>query len=220
MNWNEYKFHCSDLPTLLTKPRSKSEVLSETAKSRLDEIWIKGEYGRERYIDSKYLDKGNFAEQDSLDLATKVLKTGFLPKNKEQLSNDWITGTPDTTKPILLDTKTSWDLFTFVAVDEKKALKDYADQIWGYMWLLGVKKAILAFCLVNTPDHITESEMIRLKYKLPEEEAEKYRNNYEFDDIPAEKRVKAFNLEFDQERIKEVIEILTAAREYLAGKEL
>lgn len=223
-NFDKYKFRCSELPTLLSNGRSKTELLSETAKSKLVEIWIKERYGREKYIESKYMEKGLFVEQDSLELATKVLNIGFIPKNKEKYHNDWICGTPDAVKPILIDVKSSWDIFTFASVTPEKAEKDYYWQLWGYGWLTGLTSAKLIYALTNTPEHITANELYRLSFKMDEEATEKYRNNFVYDDIPEVDRVKIFDIVFDtaegeidimKNEKNYVIEKLTACREYL-----
>ena len=167
IDWDKYQIRCSSLPTLMTNPKLKSEVLSETAKSMLREVWIEETFGRKKFDTSnKYTEKGLFAEQDSLDLVSRVLGLGFIAKNKENLFNDYIKGTPDVTQPILLDVKSSWDIWTFSAVDEKKARKDYFWQLFGYMVLLGVDKCLLTYALVDTPENIRETELYRLTQNL------------------------------------------------------
>lgn len=216
VDWSEYKFHCSALPAIMTNGRSKSELLSETAKAYLREMWIKETFGREKFTGSKYTEKGLLMEQDSLDAATKALRIGFIAKNRDLLSNDFICGTPDAVKPILLDVKSSWDIWTFCSVDEAKANKDYYWQLWGYMWLTGKTEAKLIYTLMNTPSHIVEGELYSLSFKMPEDQVENYRKNYEYDDIPADQRVKIFDLTFREEELDNVQQRLAAAREYMA----
>ena len=221
MNWKTYKFHCSALPRLMTNSRTKSEPLGETAKSLLREIHIKEIFGREK-TDSinRYTQKGLLVEQDSLDLATKVLDTGFIAKNKDQLENDYIIGTPDVVKPETWDVKSNWDLWTFFEVDEDKACKDYFWQVFGYMWLTDAKQTKLIYALVNTPDHIVEDELYRLNFKVGEDKAEEYRKNFVFDDIPPEKRIKTFTIDWESEKLEELTQRIELAREYLGGLSL
>ncbi len=112
LKFKNYQFRCSSLPTLMTNSRAKDEVLSETAKDYLRELWIREIYGREKYdAKNKFTDKGIQCESDSFDLVKEVSgKTYF--KNQKQLENEFIKGTPDLVKP-LIDIKTSWDIWTF-----------------------------------------------------------------------------------------------------------
>ena len=215
-NWNKYKFHCSSLPILMTKSRSKSDPLSETTKSYLKDLWIKETYGREKFdTKNKYTDKGNLCEQDSLELVTKILGKGFLAKNKEFLSNKYVCGTPDVISPVLIDIKTSWDIWTYAGTDRDKALKTYYWQLFGYMWLLNKKRSKLIYALVNTPDELKADEMYRLSFKIGEEKANATEMNYVFDDIAEKKRVKIFNLKFEEALVDELKERAELAREYL-----
>lgn len=216
IDWSKYKFHCSGLGNLMVKSRKDGE-LSETTKSYLRELWIKETWGREKIdmIGNKYTTKGVMCETDSIELFERV--TGIKCfKNNKQLENDWIVGTPDVVSPKLIDIKTSWDLYTFMAVDENKALKDYAYQLLGYMWLTRKRKAILAYCLVNTPDIIINDELYRLSFKLPEDHVEQYKNNFVFDDIPSIFRVKQYLVEHTGE-IKKLKKVIKQARYYLSN---
>lgn len=215
--WDNYKFHCSSLPCLMTKSRNKSEPLSETAKAMLREIWIKEKYGRVSFgRANKFTEKGLVVEQDSLKLVTCVLKRGFLAKNRSQLSNDYVTGTPDVVAPILIDIKSSWDIWTFAGVDSKKAHSDYYWQLFGYMWMLKKSRSKLIYALVNTPDNIKEDELYRLTFKnLLPEEIQAAERNYIFDDIREKQRVKVFNFSFDKEKVQELCYMIEQARIYL-----
>lgn len=201
----------------MTKSRSKSDPLSETTKAKLREIWIEETYGRKNYGSAnKYTQKGLEVEQDSLDIVTKVLGKGFLAKNKDFLENEYICGTPDVINPILIDVKSSWDIWTFANVDEKKAIKDYYWQLQGYMWMTGISESKLCYALVNTPPMILEDEIYRLTFKIGEEEADKARVNYQYDDIEFVDRVKIFDIKFDEIKTMEIIRMATEAREYLS----
>lgn len=221
IDWKTYKFHPSGLNNLLTNSRKKDEVLSETAKSYLRELWIKEVWGREKsdMVGNKFTQKGIMCETDSLSLIEKVTGKKYF-KNQKQLDNDWIIGTPDVTGAELVDVKTSWDLFTFVAVTEAQAKKDYYSQVLGYMWLLDQKKAIVMYCLVNTPEILITDDLYRLSFKLPEDQIEKYRTNYIFDDIPEKDRIKAYAFEYDETIIEEIKKRIEYAREFLQNQTL
>lgn len=223
MDFSAYKFRASGVGNLMVEPRSKSEVLSETAKSYLLEVYIKERFGREKILANKYLDKGNFVEEDSLTLVTSQTKD-LLIKNKKRLENEFISGTPDVVKPYVLDIKSSWDLFTFTKADGNNKL--YYWQLQAYMWLTGREKAKLAYCLVNSPDHQIYQEKRRAMYSLnladeegtPEFDAmeKQVEMLMTFDDIPAEMRLKVFDFDFDPEGIEKLQHKVKFAREYLA----
>ena len=202
----------------MTNPRKKTEALSETTKAFLQEIYIEEFYNRKKFISSPAMEKGTIVESLSLDLVQKVTgKTYF--KNNKQIENDYVIGTPDVTEP-LIDIKSSWDLWTFSSVDEKKGESDYYYQLLGYAWILEVDSATLSYCLVNTPDGIIGDELQKIAYRIGEEESMKYKNNYVFDDIPEEKRLKSYVFEIPQEDIEKVKQRIIDCREYLATMEL
>ncbi len=221
IDWKTYKFHPSGLSNLLTNSRKKDELLSETAKSYLRELWIKEVWGREKsdMVGNKFTQKGIMCETDSLNLIEKVTGKKYF-KNQKTLENDWIIGTPDVTSSELVDVKTSWDLFTFMSVTEEQARKDYYFQVLGYMWLLEQKKAIVMYCLVNTPEIIITDEMYRLSFKLPEDQVEKYRVNYIFNDVPEKNRIKSYIFEYNETIVEEIKKRITYAREFLQNQNL
>ena len=219
---NEIKFRCSQLGKLMTEPRSKSELLSETTKTYLTEVYIGLKYGRTREITSKYFEKGIACEEDSITIFSRVTKEMFV-KNEENIRNEWITGTPDIFRgdAILMaeyvpDIKTSWDIFTFFKHKTGSLDKDYYWQIQGYLWLTGAKRGSIAHCLVNTPDHLIEKEKSNFMYKNPVLSSEELdlamaeiELNAKYDDIPIADRVHVFEIErndADIERLKARIE--------------
>ena len=203
----------------MVNPRNKSETLSETTKTFLREVWIKEVFGREKYVSTQAMEKGTMVESDSLALVQEVLgETHF--KNNRQIENEFVIGTPDVLDD-LIDIKSSWDLWTFAEVDGDKAFKDYYHQVLGYAWILGKTSARICYCLVNTPEDIIQHELYRLTWKMSEQEAiERYRKNYEFDDIPAKNRVKCFRFAIDPDDIEKLKERVVAARKYLSEMSL
>ena len=88
------------------------------------------------------------------------------------------------------------------------------------MWLTDAKQTKLIYALVNTPDHIVEDELYRLNFKVGEDKAEEYRKNFVFDDIPPEKRIKTFTIDWESEKLEELTQRIELAREYLGGLSL
>jgi len=109
------KVRCSAIGKIMSAPRNKSEVLSQTAKTYIHEMVLQDKYGIRKEFSSRYTDKGNEVENESINLVNEVLDVGFIYKNEEHYENDWITGTPDVnTEEVLLDVKTYWDGSTFL----------------------------------------------------------------------------------------------------------
>lgn len=222
MNFDNYKFRCSQAGALMTEPRSKSETLSETTKTYLLECYIGAKYNRFKDITSKFLEKGLNVEEDSITLYSTIKKELFF-KNEDKFSNDFICGTPDIiTDDLVIDIKSSWDIFTF-----RKSLdsdnKNYWWQLQCYMALTGKKKSILAYCLVDTPESIITREIKKAMYQsgvsntsesFLEYEIEMLRY-YTFQDIPVEERIIEKEIEFDPDAINRLHERIIQCREYL-----
>ncbi len=207
----------------MTNSRSKTDPLSETTKSYLNEIYIKEVFGREKVITSAPMSKGTAVESDTLELFQKVTgKTYF--KNQKKVENEWIAGTPDVvdkTGDLVLDSKSSWDLWTFAKVTEASAKSDYYWQLTGYAWLTGVSKMALVYGLVNTPDFIIQDELYRLSFKLkPDADTELYRVNYIFDDIPDAMKIKRFDFERSEADIELLKSKILLCRNYLSQMSL
>lgn len=228
----------------LIKKRDNPE-LADGVKTHLADVFVSNVYGRNTEKKNKFVEKGNIVEEDSLT-AYSLYKNTFYRKNTTLYSNAWIMGTPDVHKPPLpvIDTKSSWDIFTFWRAKEKLN-KLYEWQGIGYMDLTGADKFILAYCLVNTPAHLIDSEKRKAQFYLglPDghadliDEFKRIEKNSIYDmpmflkqnpyyqpvhelsewhfDIPLEERV--FEIEFtrDENKIKKMHERVEQCREYM-----
>ena len=214
------KIRCSALGKIMTNARSKSEVLSKTCKSYLQELAIEEMYGIKKEFSSRYTDKGVEVERTSIDLIQDNCDFGFMYKNEEHFENDYLTGTPDVnTDNILLDVKSSYDATTFPWFEEEIPNKDYYYQLQGYMALCNKRKSVLAYCLVNTPFEIVEDEVRRAHWKEHLiDESEELRADVEarhnFDHIPPEKRIKTFEVRYDKDVVKAIYERIKECRKY------
>jgi hypothetical protein len=217
---NTFKVRCSALGKVMTSPRSKSEILSQTAKTYVEEQVLLAKYGIVKTFNSRYTDKGNLVEDESIKLASEVLELGFILKNDEHFSNDWVTGTPDVnTASLILDVKSSWDATTFPFFATEIPTKDYYYQLQGYMWLTGKQKSLLVYCLVNTPLDMVQDEIRRAHWNanLLEESLDlidEVQKRHNFDHIPDNRRVKVFEVERDDEVIEQIKERVELCREY------
>ena len=214
------KIRCSAIGKIMTNARNKSEVLSKTCKSYLQELAIEEMYGIKKEFSSRYTDKGIEVERTSIDLVQDNCDFGFMYKNEEHFENDFLTGTPDVnTDNILLDVKSSYDATTFPWFEEEIPNKDYYYQLQGYMALCNKRKSVLAYCLVNTPFQIVEDEVRRAHWKEHLiDESEELRADVEarhnFDHIPPEKRIKTFEVRYDKDVIKAIYERIKECRKY------
>ena len=217
------QIRCSALGKIMTSPRTKSETLSETAKSYIEELFLEKEFNLKKEFSNKYTDKGIQMEDEAIQFAGNVLGWEFgVFKNEQHLSNDWISGTPDiNTNSLLADIKCSWAFNTFPMFNQDDEIpnKDYMYQLQGYMMLTGHTKAELVYCLMNTPLDIVEKEVLNMHYKLNlKEESLEVRDyvqkQHNFDHIPNNIRVKRFIIEADKEIQDKIKEKVKQCNEY------
>jgi hypothetical protein len=214
------KIRCSAIGKIMTSPKSKGEVLSQTTKTYLQELAVEEIYGIRKEFSSRYTDKGNEVEDLSIALCNDVLNLGFIYKNEEHFTNDWITGTPDVnTNEILLDVKSSYDATTFPFFDTKLINKSYFYQMQGYMYLTGKEESLLCYCLIDTPLQIVEDEIRREHWKasLIEEDLDLrafIQAKHTFGHIPKEKRLKVFKIAKDDKVIEDIKTRIEECREY------
>jgi hypothetical protein len=211
---------CSSLGKLLTEPRSKSEVLSQTAKSYIEDLFNELEFGYRKEFSSRYTDKGLEMEDEAIQFASEQFDWEFVVKNTERFTNDYITGEPDiNTDSLLADIKCSWSLDTYPMFEAEMKNKDYYWQLQGYMWLTGKTEAELVYCLMNTPLQIVEDEVRRAHWKagLIDEDIDlrhEVQTKHNYDNIPSKLRVKRYIVERDEKAIEKIIEKVEIAREY------
>ena len=211
---------CSSLGKLMTEPRSKSEVLSQTAKSYIEDLFNELEFGYRKEFSSRYTDKGLEMEDEAIQFASEQFDWDFVVKNTERFTNDYITGEPDiNTDNLLADIKCSWSLDTYPMFEAEMKNKDYYWQLQGYMWLTGKAEAELVYCLMNTPLQIVEDEVRRAHWKagLIDEDIDlrhEVQTKHNYDNIPSKLRVKRYIVERDEKAIEKIIEKVEIAREY------
>ena len=211
---------CSSLGKLMTEPRSKSEVLSQTAKSYIEDLFNESEFGYRKEFSSRYTDKGLEMEDEAIQFASEQFDWEFVFKNTERFTNDYITGEPDiNTDSLLADIKCSWSLDTYPMFEADLKNKDYYWQLQGYMWLTGKNEAELVYCLMNTPLQIVEDEVRRAHWKagLIDEDIDlrhEVQTKHNYDNIPSKLRVKRYIVERDEKAIEKINEKVELAREY------
>lgn len=175
MNAADLKIRCSSLGYIMGEPQAKADKdagnLSKTAETHCIDVFTSWYYKRREDAYSKYMDKGTSVEEDSITLLSLLTKKLYL-KNEEQLSNDFITGTPDlfimdgSRVDVVEDVKSSYDIFTFQRAKAKKLEPNYYWQIQGYLYLTGAKLGRIRYCLVNAPASLIDDEKKWLFYKV------------------------------------------------------
>lgn len=183
---------------LMTAPRNKSEVLSETTKSYIKEWLIEQIYGFRKEIKSKYIDKGNKLEDTAIDKAIEWLDLDFVMKNEDSFEDEYFTGTPDIiTNDEILDIKCSFSPFTFPLLEDVIPTKDYEIQVQVYMHLTGKKKARVCYILLETPPEFNYGEV------------------EDFSHLDKKYRIKTFSFEYDENIILQLREKVKECRVYL-----
>jgi hypothetical protein len=192
-----FKCRASALGKLMTSPRSKSETLSQTTKSYLEE-WVKEQiYGVKKQINSKYIQKGLALEDTAIEFYSVAENKSFMIKNLDHFEDDFFTGTPDCIfEDVVYDFKTSWDCYSFPLFDEVPDM-GYYYQLQVYMHLMGLKKAKLVYTLQDTPDYLTYEEPVSYSH---------VENKY---------RIKEFDIDYDPQVIETAKAKIIECRDYV-----
>lgn len=218
-------FRCHSIGAFLSEPKLKADKeagkLSETAKTLVESMWLKNNFGYREIITTDAMTKGLKLEQDSMALVQSVLKGAFRIKNRKQISNDYLIGTPDIIlSDCVEDIKTSYNLRTFFEAEPSKM---YIAQAQAYMELTGLKHYRLIYCLVPNTDEAIIKECERIAWQYGRDyENEDYiahcsqikANNDCIAKIPIEQRVKVFEFEHDAEMVAKIYGQIEKARVY------
>lgn len=197
MEIKKFKIRASAVSKIMTNPRSKSETLSKTCKTYLEE-WLKEQlYNTQKEVYSKYLEKGIEVETLAVEYYAQEKNLGFVLQNSDHFENDFFTGTPDVIlKDEIIEIKSSWDCFTF-PLFENKIDRGYWMQCQIYLNLTGKDGALLVYTLQNTPEE--------LEYNEPTD----------YETLPAWLRIKEYHVEPDPDFIEQVKERVELCREYI-----
>jgi hypothetical protein len=207
------------------------EELSDTCKTYLIQAYVLSKYGRVREVQTKQMVKGTLTEQDAIDLFSALDKQPYL-KNKQRISNDFISGTPDLYDGTdilkateIIDIKSCWDIFTFLSNVADPDNSMYKWQLQGYMALTGAKIGTIAYCLVNTPESIVLGEKYNLlrKMDVATEEDPDYKrevalleSNRCFDDIPMSERMLTYSIDRNDDDIDKIYKKVVKCRQFLS----
>lgn len=203
--------------------------LSKSCKTHLIDVFVSNKYGRNTNVHTKYTTKGLMVEEDSMTLYSRFKKE-FYKKNEKYFTNDFLRGTPDIIdydQSLIIDIKSSWDIFTFyrnLAGDLKNI---YYWQLQAYMALTGMKRAKLAYCLIDTPAPLIHAQKRKLMYDMGLRDIDD-NMNLDFmkgceeidklsiyDDIPMDEKVLEIYVERNDHDIERMYERIVQCRKYM-----
>lgn len=213
------RIRCSSIGGIMTNSRKKGE-LSKTTQSAIIQMVKEETYGVKSHFSSKQIEKGLIMEDDAIDLVAKHYGLGMVFKNEDWFQNGWVTGTPDViTKATVRDIKCSWSLDSFPLFDKEVPNKGYYWQLQGYMWLTNRNVAYLDYCLMDTPQHLIQSEMRKMAFsrgekELDKREEEKILKRMIYSNHETELRIKSFKIPRDDEAIESIKVRVEECREF------
>lgn len=214
----------------LVEKRDAPFELSQSAKSYIEGVWLRKEFGYDEPVFTEVLMKGLLCEQDSIQLVHSVWSSSeFRVKNKQRFKNEFFTGCPDVilqSDGIVEDVKTCWTIKQFI--QKKKIEPLYFAQLQAYMDLTGLRQARLHYCLVDTPEELIMEEEKRFYFKFGCDEENKHyleacdkiRKNHMVSHIPKQSRIRTFEVEYDEAFVKELKSRVVHARAYYNGLSL
>ncbi len=227
MTAHNWLVRASQVGALMTQGRGK-EQWGETSLKAIKEAVLFNEFGIDKFVTSKHIEKGIINEAESLEMVKRV--TGWdidLNKPKKRFTNQWVTGEPDVLdNGYLIDVKNSWDGTTFPFFESEVSNKAYFYQLQTYMWLSGYTHAYLIYTLTSAPEHMVYKEAEKIAYNLHPlpnyigksfdemlEIGEKLaRQQLVFDEIPESRRIKTFRIERDESIIEDIKKRVEEAR--------
>lgn len=208
------------------KPLENKLFLSRTCISYLLKCYIQEKYGRRDELTNRYIKKGLQVEDKSIELLNDV--DDIFPqyeKNKIRKFNEYIQGECDIDwEQLIIDMKSSFDLFTFLPKTVEGLDKDYELQGQGYLELWDKEEFWLIYTLINTPEGIISDECNRLLYRLGtnKKETQAYEDgckeivfNSTYDDIPKEERIIRLKITRNRETYAKIVERVKECRLWL-----
>ena len=180
--------------------------------------WLKEKlYKRRKEINTKYMDKGNICEDQSISFVNKVLCTNY-KKNEVYKEDDWMTGTADIVDKKIIDMKNSYDFSTFPLFDDEIKNAAYDWQLTGYMSLWDKQSAEVIYTLMDLPDYLIEREAKSMAYKKNceiEDVIDEVRAFHTYSDIPNELRYKRQLTERDDVKIQAIKDRVELCQTYV-----
>lgn len=199
----KFKIRCSAIGKIMSNDLRITQGNATYLKT-----WLKEKlYQREKSFTSKYCDKGNINEDESIEFIGKILGL-TLEKNTQDKENEYFTGTCDILQPkMIIDVKNSWDCFTFPLFEEVTPNKDYIYQLQGYMDLYNRSEAKLIYTLTDTPLSVLSYDITQYMkdHEVNYSEAEQRVLSYHtYSNVPDNLKYKEFIIKKDEETIEKI----------------
>lgn len=143
-------------------------TLSSGAKTYIKKLFREEKYNRRAELSSKYIDKGNANEEDSITMVSLIDDYAY-ENNKERVYNDFIQGEADI-KPVNkkgMDVKSSWSLASF-PFDDDTLPSNYYWQDMSYIDLYNADEWETIYCLTNLNDFMINDMIYKAGFKLGE----------------------------------------------------
>lgn len=150
---------CHLIDKIMTNPRSKTEVWSETAKGAMMEMVRENLFGVRKSLDDvKAVQKGLACEDAGIQLYNDVFMYDLKKvPDAGRRNNGIISGVPDLVAMSSkkgVDIKVAYSLLTFPLTADDCDKKGYEWQARGYMCLFDVPVWEIAYCAIDTPEHL------------------------------------------------------------------
>ena len=158
--------HARDCHLLMTNPRHKAHTLAQTTKNWLKDEAMHMVLGLHKLETTKQCIKKMWCFHDTIKLYNLVAQTNY-SQNMRMLTDNRFCAQPTLlTDDCAIKIVTSWSAgtFPFFKEDVEKAVRQggYEWQCRVYMMLFGIEKAMVSFCLVDTPqDGFFEGKLVQ-----------------------------------------------------------
>lgn len=188
--------------------------------------WLKQSsamYNRKPDNQTKYTEKGLIVEDHAIDFIADFFGFGFLMKNEERRSNDFMSGEPDVIIPpksLIIDNKSSWDCETFPTFESKIPDMGYWWQAQSYMELFNMENFWLVYTLMDTPVNIIERECKSFSYRnglgeVTQEMMMEFVAKMTYKDVPDELKIMVFKFQRDRSVVPKIEQRVKMCREYI-----
>ena len=197
----DFKCRASGAGALMTDPKKKTDNLSKTTITFLND-WMKEQiYGYRKNISTKQIEKGIEYEDAAIEAVIDWCNLPFVIKNEERFSDEFFTGEPDLlTEDTVIDIKNSWSWETFPLFENEIPTDGYEYQVQVYMHLTGRKKASVIYVLLTTPETYNSTEIT-------------------YDHVETKYRYKKFDFVYDPEIIEKLKQKVIDCRTYIKQRE-
>lgn len=206
-----------ELPVL--KERKDDLHLSQTAMQYVKDWLIMQMFKKSKLVTSKHMQKGNIMEDHAIDMVSNSLQITYR-KNEVSAADDYKKGTCDILdrgNNLIIDTKVSWDIYTFPLFEEVTPEEDYVWQGMGYMDLYDIDQYSVAYVLTDTPKNLIDKECnayCRATGYDFMDVIDDFVERMTYENVPEEMKVKFFNFERDDSRLADIQKRVEECRQF------